>query len=203
MHEQRCPRRREQKGSLRDWSEVRSEESVRSEWRREGGDKVCWGRSGTHCKDPGSDSEQRGNSLTFLFKGMPLPAKCKRGHEVRNRKEGDQLRVSGLVLPPKASRPPTRMVVLFFSVYWCRRGRRAENIQPNAQEQCLQNSPGLPTSYYYYYSFMQYDKKKNEQSFKGKLTKDKSVWPEGAERGARAWPSRAKQFQGCQGYRLH
>lgn len=101
MPGQRCPRRREQKGSLRDWSKVRSEERVRSEWRREGGNKACWGRSRTHCKDSGSDSEQRGNSLTFLFKGMPLPVKCKRGHKVRNRKEGDQLRVPGLDFHPK------------------------------------------------------------------------------------------------------
>lgn len=77
-----------------------------------------------------------------------------------------------------------------------------QSIRPNAQEQCLQNSPGLPTSYYYYYSLMEYNKKKNKQPFEGELTKGKSVWTEGAELGARALPSLAEQSQGRQGYRL-
>lgn len=202
MPGQRCPRRREQKGSLRDWSKVRSEERVRSEWRREGGNKACWGRSRTHCKDSGSDSEQRGNSRTFLFKGMPLPVKCKRGHKGRNRKEGDQLRVPGLDFHPKHLGHLHARSCCFSPYAGAGRRRWAESIRPNAQEQCLQNSLGLPTSYYYYYSLMQYNKKKNKQPFEGELTKGKSVWTEGAELGARALPSLAEQSQGRQGYRL-
>ena len=83
----------------------------------------------------------------------------------------------------------------------------AESIRPKAQDQCFRIQPQSTNKAPGRLEFLHtiQEKEKHAESPKGRLTKQKSVWPEGAEAGGmgEALASWAGQCYGCQGYGFH